>query len=246
MANQQIDSRDDRVNIMAIQNYVIDNIHLNDIDPAKLGYVHATAAEVWRTGCGTATDKAVLLAAMLNEVGYKARVMGDAYDEVGVTIDTLEYRLNVRKKGPMVLDGEAKDEVKTVKLDGTYDATFDTLEDGFYQFRLPAIAGSPAVRAANLARVRTAPLQSGAFDINSDVTYRLPKGMKLVGGNIERKANFQGLGSVEVSVKQSGKKLRVVRKLKIDKSLIPVEDYSNYCTLLAKWQGVDKVLLRVK
>ena len=246
VAYQQIDSRDDRVNIVAIQNYVIDNIHLNDIDPAMLGYVHATAAEVWRTGCGTATDKAVLLAAMLNEVGYKARVMGDAYDEVGVTVDTLEYRLGVRRKGPMVLDGEAKDEVKTVKIDGTYDATFDTLEDGFYQFRLPAIAGSPAVRAANLARVRTAPLQSGACDISSDVTYRLPKGMKLVGGNIERKADFQGLGSVEVSVKQSGKKLRVVRRIKIDKSVIPVADYSNYCTLLATWQGLDKVLLRVK
>ena len=246
VAYKQIDSKDDRTNIVAIQNYVIDNIHLNDIDPAMLGYVHATAAEVWRTGCGTATDKAVLLAAMLNEVGYRARVIGDAYDEVGVTVDTLEYRLGVRRKGPMVLYGEAKDEVKTVKLNGTYDATFDTLEDGFYQFRLPAIAGSPAVRATNLARVRTAPLQSDACDISCDVTYRLPKGMKLVGGNSVSKLDFPGLGSVEVSVKQSGTKLRVVRNLKIDKSLIPVEDYKDYCSLLAAWQGVDKVLLRVK
>ena len=245
VAYKMIDSQDDRENIVAIQNYVIDNIHLNDIEPAKLGYVHSTAAEVWQTGCGTATDKAVLFAAMLNEVGYSARVIGDAYDEVGVMVDTLEYRLSVRHKGHMTLHGEAKDEVRTVNISGTYDAAFDTLEDGFYRFRMPAIEGSPTVKVTNLALVRTAPLQSAACDINSDVTYILPKGMKLIRG-VERILSFDGIGSMQVMVKQSGKKLRVVRKLKLEQTVVPVSDYGRYRQLLTLWQEVDGLLLRSK
>lgn len=232
--------------VTAVRDFVVDNIHLNDINPAMLGYVHATAAEVWQTGCGTATDKAVLLAAMLNQIGHQSRVLGDNMDEVGVMIDTLEYHLNVRAKTPAVLYGEAKDEVKIVSETGTSDAKLDTLEDGFYHFVLPAIAGSPQVRATHLALVRTAPLQGSACDIRSDVTYLLPKGVKMVGSSRNDKLVFDGLGSVEVSIKQSGKKLRVVRNLKIDRSRVPVSDYDGYRRLLTLWQGYDKVLLRSK
>jgi hypothetical protein len=244
VAYKLIDGNDARANITAIQNYVIDNIHLNDIEPAQLGYVHSTAAEVWRTGCGTATDKAVLLAAMLNRAGFTARVIGDNYDEVGVMVDTLEYRLGVRHKGPMTLYGEAKDEVLTVARKTTCDAKLDTLCDGFFQ--LPVADGGPAVRASNLALVRTAPLQAVPCDINSDVTYLLPKGVKMVGAASNRSLSFDGVGSVQVSVKQSGKKLRVVRKLKLEQTVVPVSDYNRYRQLIALWQETDRVLLRSK
>lgn len=245
VANRHING-DNREDIMAIRDFVIDDIHLNDLDPAMLGYHHSTAAEVWQSGCGTATDKAVLLAAMLNVVGFSARVIGDNYDEVGVMIDTLEYRLDVRRKAPMTLYGEAKDEVKTVNMTGTFDAVLDTLEDGFYRFPLPVIVGGPNVRADRLALVRTAPLQGSACDIHSDVTFLLPKGVKLVGGNIVNNLDYNDLGSVEISIKQSGNKLRLVRNLKIEKSVIPVADYESYRRLLALWQGTDAVLLRAK
>ena len=246
VAYQHIDSENVRENITAIRDYVIDNIHLNDLEPAMLGYVHSTAAEVWQTACGTATDKAVLLAAMLNQVGYRARVIGDAYDEVGVIIDTLEYRLDVHRKGPLTLYGEAKDEVKAVNEKGTFDAVLDTLEDGFYRFSVPAISGSPSIRATNLALVRTAPLQAAACDISSDVTYLLPSGVKVVGGNINRSLSYEGVGSVKISIKQSGKKLRLVRNLKLEQSVVPVSDYEHYRQLLTMWQSVDALLLQTK
>ena len=245
-AYQQTTGESPLKDVAAVRNFVVDNIHLNDLDPAMLGYLHSTAAEVWQTGCGTATDKAVLLAAMLNQIGYQARVIGDQMDEVGVMIDTLEYRLNVRSKSPAVLYGEAKDEVKIVSETGTSDAKLDTLEDGFYRFKLPALVGSPAVQASNLAYVRTAPLQSAACDLQGDVTYLLPKGMKMVGNAVSRKLAFEGVGSMEISIKQSGQKLRVVRNLKLEKSVVPAADYANYRQLLAAWQGVDQVLLRSK
>ena len=246
VAFRQMNSENARENITAIRDYVVDNVHLNDLDPAMLGYVHSTAAEVWQTGCGTATDKAVLLAAMLNQVGYRARVIGEAYDEVGVIIDTLEYRLDVRRKAPVTLYGEAKDEVKAVEKKGTADAILDTLGDGFYRFAVPAVPGSPSIRATNLALVRTAPLQAAACDINSDMTYMLPKGLKLVGGNISRSLSYEGVGSVKVSVKLSGNKLRVVRNLKLEQSVVPVSAYEHYRQLLTMWQGIDALLLQTK
>ena len=247
VANKLIDGNDVRKHVAAIQGFVVDNIHLNDIEPAQLGYVHSTAAEVWRSGCGTATDKAVLLAAMLNQVGYSARVIGDEYDEVGVMIDTLEYRLSVRAKSPAVLYGEAKDEVSRVVFNRNHTSyTMDTLEDGYYQLPLAQIKEAPAIDARNLALTRVAPLSTPQCDIAVRDEYTLPKGLKMVGGKMTRKVSFDGLGYAEISVKQSGKKLVVDRKLKIEKGIVATADYANFRQLMATWQSVDKVLLQSK
>jgi hypothetical protein len=230
----------------AIRNYVVDNIHLNDIHPQHLGYTHATAEEVWLTGCGTATDKAVLTAALLNDEGFIAYVTGTDYDEVGVLIDTLEYRLSVRSKAPMTLYGEAKDEIVKQDLTGTFDADLDTLEDGFYYLRLPAVGDALAIDASRLALTRSVPLQGVACNLNSDITVNLPKGMKLVGHNSTQTLNYDGVGSLELTVKQSGKKLHVVRKMKLDKSLVAPEDYNNYRQILSAWQSFGPILLQQK
>lgn len=247
VANLQIDSRERRKNVLAIQKYVVENVHLNNIEPAMLGYVHSTAAEVWQSGCGTATDKAVLLAAMLNEVGYPARVLGDNYDEVGVMIDTMEYRLSVRRSGVMYLDGEAKDMVTRVKYNRNHDvSSLDTLEGGFYRLSLSPVNEAPAIDARFLALTRTAPLATSQCDIAVCDKYTLDKGVKLVGGKISRKLSFDGIGQVSLVVKQSGKTLVVDRKLKIEKNIITPEDYPSFRQLMAVWRSVDNVLLQSK
>lgn len=231
---------------IAIRNFVVDNIHLNDIAPAHLGYTHATAEEVWQTGCGTATDKAVLLAALLNDEGFEAHVLGDNMDEVGVILDTLEYRMSVRNKAPMYLYGEAKDELVECDIKESREARLDTLEDGFYRLKLDPIAGAPNVNAKRLAIYRTAPLQSTACDLKSNISYNIPADLKMVAAGQTRKLDFDGVGSVEISIKQSGKKVRVIRNMKLDKSDIDVSDYNAYRQLIALWQSVDSILLRKK
>ena len=230
-----------------MRNFVIDNIHLNELPAAMLGYTHATAAEVWRSGCGTATDKAVLLAAMLNQLKYNAHVTGENMDEVGVVIDTNEYRLNVRQKTPITIYGEAKDEV-TVVNDSRKHTSYrlDTLEGGFYRLTLESIKKSPKMNPANLTPSRTAPLASPLCDINVSDEYTLPKGMKMVGSTVNENLTYNGIGSVKISIKQKGKKLIVERKLKLEKSLITTADYTNFRSLIATWQSNDKVLLRNK
>lgn len=242
-----INSTNPKVNVVAVRNYVADNIHLNDIEPAHLGYYHATAAEVWQSGCGTAIEKAVLLAAMLNEWGYKARVIGDGSDEVGITIDTLEYRLSATTHSPLTLYGEAKEEV--TKVDATrkrLEVRPDSLADGFFQLKFKNIPEAPGIDAKRLALTRTTPLVTPQCDINVHDEYVLEKGLKMVGGKVTRKLAFDGIGCVEVTVKQSCKKLVVDRKLKIEKNTIATADYAKYRQLMALWQTTDRVLLKKK
>lgn len=234
----------DRDIIRAIHNFVVDNIHLNQIHPAHLGYVHATPAQVWQSGCGTTTDKAVLMAAMLEHQGFQARVIGNLNDEVAVRIDTLEYRLSVVSHDDMELIGEAKDEIISHTVSGEKAPALTPLEDGYYRLRLPALPGEPSVRATKLALTRTAPLMGQACDLSCNITIPLPKGMKMVKKSIAQKLSFDGIGTVEISIKQSGNKLKVVRNLKLDKSLIEPTQYAQYRQLLAVWQTSDVVLIK--
>ena len=240
-------SGDVKENITAVRNFVVDNIHLNDIHPARLGYVHATPEQVWQSGCGTAIDKAVFLAAVLNDLGFQARVIGDNSDEVGVIIDTIEYRLDVRHKTPIDVNGKARDEVEKFALADTVDAAplLDSLEDGFLSLNCFDKSYYPAV-ALPLARTTPLAAQAGEYRINR--TYTLPKGVKMVGEAISRKLEFPGVGNLEISIKQKGTNLIVVRNLTIEKSLIPVEEYAGYRTLTANWLSFNNhtVLLRSK
>ena len=241
---KQITTTDELKNVTAIRNFVVDNIHLNDIHPSHLGYVHSTPEVTWQTGCGTAIDKAVFLAAVLNNEGYKARVIGNNMDEVGVFVDTIEYRLNVRSKIPVEINGEAHDEVVKFDFSGESEAQVDTLEEGFCRLTFGDIPYHLSLpKAANLTNSRTTPLCTAACDINVEQTFPIGKGMKLLGGDISRKVSHHGIGSVEISVQQKGESLNVVRRIKIEKTTIPVADYANYRQLIATWQSIDNVIL---
>ena len=247
VANQLIGSRDDRENITALRNYVVDNIHLNDLPATKQGFRHATASEVWQSGCGSATDKAVLLAAMLNQVGYNARVTGENSDLVGVMIDTLEYCLDVRSKTPMTLFGKAEDEVFEFNYEGTRSENKpEEIVEGFYRLKLNPIEGDPTPKAKTLALTRVAPMVGSPCNILVNERYDLPKGMKLIGSGTDIKLDYPGVGKLEIRVKQSGKKLQVVRNLNLVQTMVPAEEYARYRELVATWQSVESVLLKTK
>lgn len=242
---QTMVSRNDRENLEAARNFFIDNIHLNDIDPKHVGYTHATAAETWQTACGTAADKANLLAAVLRAEGYRARVVGANMDKVGVMVDTLEYTLDVRHRTPLALIGEAKDEVDSILTATTVsNPKLDTLEGGFFNLNIAAPYNTLDTR--RLPMQRTMPLKAKACHLDLSTTYMLPKGMKMVGSTVLVKKAYTGVGNLEVSIKQSGKKLIVNRRLVLENSTIAPKDYAAYRDLLATWQSYDKVLLRSK
>jgi hypothetical protein len=165
-------------------------------------------------------------------------------DEVGVFIDTVEYRLNVRRKEPIDINGKARDEVETFEYTGEEEAPVVTLEDGFFSLQIPPIPQRLSLPKVNyLSYVRTTPLSTTACDVNVEQTFSIGKGLKLVGGDIIRKASHDGIGRVEVSIRQKGDKIKVVRRIKIEKTLIPVEEYARYRELLTAWYGGTSTLL---
>jgi len=240
------DGNMDKSIAMAMRDFVASNIHLNDLPPAMLGYVYSTPVQTWQSSCGTSTDRAVLLAALLSEAGFKTRVFGEGHNQVGVMFDTIEYLLPMVKGVPMEVNGKARNLVDTVLMEGEKAPALTPLEGGYYRLRLPAVQGAPAVNAANLALTRTAPLQGSACDLQCNITIPLPKGMKMVNKIEDKSLEFEGVGSFEYSVKQKGKKLKVVRNLKIEKSVIAPADYAAYRKLITAWQTSDALLLYKK
>lgn len=61
-------------NILAIRDWVVDNVHYNSLSFKHNGYNIADAQTVWNSNCGNEPEKAVLLAAMLQRAGYDARI----------------------------------------------------------------------------------------------------------------------------------------------------------------------------
>ena len=242
---------DVRENVIAIRDFVLDNIHLNAIHPRHLNYTRATAAEVWNSGCGTATEKAVLLASILSNEGFSARVIGEQFDQVAVYIDTLEYTLDPHHRTPPALLGKARD----VEYTGTFDngekqAVIDTLEGGFYSMSVPIatqLGGAfNTIDPKKLPLTRTMPLQATACDITVTTTHLLPKGLKLVGEDVNESYSVPGFGSVEVSLVQKGSKIVERRRLVLKQSLISAADYADFRQLMALWYSHSTLMLRGK
>lgn len=238
-------------NVVAIRNFVLDNIHLNAIHPRHLNYTRATAAEVWNSGCGTATEKAVLLASILSNEGYSARVVGDQFDQVVVYIDTLEYTLDPHHRTPPAILGKAKDveQVATINNEAR-ELNLDTLEGGIYRCTLPIVTKVNdvvmAIAPQNLPTTRTTPLQAAMCDLTVNSTYLLPKGLKVVGGEVNVSRTITGLGSVEVSIVQKGNKIVEKRRLVLKESIISVEDYAKFRQLMALYYSHDTLMFRGK
>lgn len=233
--------------VRAIRNHVVDNIHLNDIPASLLGYTHATASETWQSGCGTATDRAVLLAAMLRTAGFKARVYGKDFTQVAVTIDTMEYDATPNGKiRHLPVIGEAHDVVNTIDVKTTIDPTFDTFEGGYYRYSIPTEPGAYHIDVARLTPSRTAPLLTQLCNENYSYTVKLPKGMKMISPACQIDKKFDGIGTLHIKVKQSGRKLNIERSLVLEKEIVTAQDYDKFRQMMTAWAGNCQFLFKMK
>ncbi|MGI6718599.1 MAG: DUF3857 domain-containing protein [Bacteroidales bacterium] len=65
---------------LKVRDFVANNIGLNNIDIKLLNYKLNTALETWEANCGNKAEKAILLSALLNELGFKSNVVGLVFD----------------------------------------------------------------------------------------------------------------------------------------------------------------------
>ena len=54
--------------VMAIRDYIAQNIHTNNVDAQLMNHIFASAQTVWSTNCGSSIEKDILFRAMLNAV----------------------------------------------------------------------------------------------------------------------------------------------------------------------------------
>ena len=230
-----------------IRDWVIDYVHLNPIDPARVNYSITPAADVFATNCGTAIDKTGLLAALLNQAGFRAtivdnsiNVFGDRPLEVEVTIEGLKYRMTATQKTPLLTESEKADAAAVasapIYIDRALEWKPDTIVDNYVRITLPDEQGGLKIDPAKLNPSRTSDVQASAASEFYHYTMELPKGAKLIGGdiNIEYTRN---IGSINIIVKQKGRRLLITRSLRLRKAVITKSDYADFRQLMIDWNS---------
>ena len=97
--------------VLAIRDYVCDNIHTNALPMRYMANIIASPYMVWQTNCGTPVEKNLLLESMLRAAGYDAR-FGFMYNHLmenpeallRLTMDGNTYYISALSKSPQSLD----------------------------------------------------------------------------------------------------------------------------------------------
>lgn len=244
----QANATDDLAKVTAIRNWVVDDVHLNDIDPSHTNYAMTPAEQVFATNCGTAIDKAGLLAALLNQAGFEATIIdnsinafGDKPMEVEATVNNVKYRLSATQKTPIQSMEERTQAYATladpVYIDRELPWTPDTLVDGYLRFTLPIEQVGTKINLAQLTPTRVSDLYAGNINEFYHYVVNLPKGAKLLGGDVNIEYTLPNLGSINVIVKQKKGRLIVTRSLRLLKPVISANDYAGFRRLMTDWNS---------
>ena len=74
----------------------------------------------------------------------------------------------------------------------------------------------------------------------------MPKGYKMLGNAVEVSEAVEGIGKVEIRVKQSGKKLKVNRHLVIERDIITSKNYADFLRLMQLWAQYREFYIKAK
>ena len=238
--------------VVAIRDWVVDCVHLNPVDPARTNYAMTPAHDVFTSNCGTYVDKIGLLAALLNEAGFKAtivdnsiNVFGDRPLEVEVTLEGKAYRLTATQKTPLLTESEKTDAANVAAAPIYKESKLqwqpEQLADGYVLITLPNEPGGLQIDPAKLAPSRTSDLQASVRPEYYHYTMELPKGATLIGGGTEIEYT-NAVGSINIIIKQKKNRLLVTRSLRLRKAVITKAEYSAFRQLMIDWNGNKELI----
>lgn len=230
--------------VVAIRDYVLDNINTNDIPLSLLNYEVSPASVTWASNCGTQQDKVLLIRSLLHQAGFTAYPSEENENTLIVSYDGVQHRLSAVHKSPITLYGIARDEEPQYKAGAEKQLDTTLITDGYYMVKLPM--GRQNYNPALLTSERISPVQVRRCDETSEYTIPLPKGAKLVGSEIDESKKCKGVGEVSVSIKQKGDKIQVKRHLVIEKDLIDTADYQSFRDLMQLWGSYAQVHIYIK
>ncbi len=238
--------------IVAIRDWVVDYVHLNPVDLARVNYAMTPAHDVFESNCGTAVDKTGLLAALLNEAGFKAsivdesiNVFGDRPLEVEVTLEGKTYRLSATQKSPLLTEAEKADAANVasapIYLERKLDWTPESLSDGYVRITLPNEKEGLHIDPALLTPSRNSDLQASVRPEYYHYTMELPKGATMLGGDVNIEYT-NAVGSINIIIKQKKNRLLITRSLRLRKAVITKSEYPAFRQLMQDWNGHKELI----
>ena len=230
-----------------IRDHVVDNIRLNNIAPSLAGFRHASAAETWASNCGTAVDKAVLLCALFNQVGFDASVAFEGNDcMVSCVIDGLSYRFSPTRKNKAVMHDAAIPAAIVTRDTTNLEWTPLSLGDSYYRIALPATQNSHSIKASQLTSMRQQPLKVTPSEISHRITLTIPDSVniKMLTKEVDYHSTQAGLWDATITLRRTGNRVEVLRSLKITTQEISPKYYKAFRQMLQKWDTTTELLFK--
>lgn len=101
------DGMSDMDKILYVRDYIHDNIHTNHLDAKVLNYMFASPQQVWESDCALPIEKNILLAGVLQNLGYDAQL---AFEKNTLSSDLATIvRVYVNNKEVCISANEAED-----------------------------------------------------------------------------------------------------------------------------------------
>ena len=265
---QSLKRETDLQTVTAIRDWVVDYVTLNKIDLARVDYRMTPAAEVFRSNCGTALDKLGLLAALLNEAGYDARILNKGQNipsKIVVNVKGTDYLVNASDKRQITYANEVKELLPQSEHGDGYPqpqnyksetkigpVTFDTLPDGYLHYTIPIRPIDFRFKSVNLPPTRISnvwicpPPSNGntALHYITNYTIDIPRKLRLVGGDRKIQYEIPGVGSIKVVIRKKGGKLLANKELVVIPSEITPEQYAGFRQLIIDWESSSELIFK--
>jgi hypothetical protein len=116
--------------------------------------------------------------------------------------------------------------------------SFASEKAGHLFFKIPSIpSGSDSWHMNELVSSRTEPLEI-PFPISEsyDLFITIPEGMAMITPAAKHEMNNE-FGSIEISISVEGRQLHIIRKLNITHTMVPVEKYDTFRTMINTWNN---------
>ncbi len=228
----------------AVCRWVRDNVVCHHgLDLARLDYAITPAATVYADNCGTPADVVAMTTAMLNRVGIDATLVRDSTVNniaesfrIEVIIDKIHYCINPFSRQTWTPVGAAVDDNAPLVIDSTLAYHPQEMADGYSRITLPADEGTMNINPALLVPSRNIPVAVKPCDESYRYTIELPRKTDLVGGKQEVSYSVDGVGSIEITVKQKGRKLIVSRHIVITCDEVDMEHYAEFRHMMQEWK----------
>jgi hypothetical protein len=265
---QSLKRETDLQTVTAIHDWVVDYVTLNKIDLARVDYRMTPAAEVFRSNCGTALDKLGLLAALLNEAGFDARILNEGQNvpsKIVVNVKGTDYLVNASDKRQITYANEVKELLPLSERGDGYPqpqnyksetkigpVTFDTLPDGYLHYSIPIRPIDFHFKSVNLPPTRISnvwicpPSSNGnaALHYITNYTIDIPRKLRLVGGDRKIQYEIPGVGKIKVVIRKKGGKLLADKELVVIPSEITPEQYSDFRRLIIDWESSNELMFK--